>query len=203
MPESMQKPNMGLMPESMQKPNMGLMPESMQKPNMGLMPEMMNKSNVAGLENANVAGEMINCGYKNGELPPCAPLAAGFVPWQQKNPPKYGTGEALPRGTLFPGLDLPWKNIVNNSHPYAGTPLGELMAIDFAIKELNLYLDTHERDKEAFDMLKTLIRLSREGRERYVKLYGPLNIKDLENAENYTWTRDPWPWEYAERMGKD
>ena len=142
--------------------------------------------------------ETSNCGYKSGRLPDCAPLAAAYVPMQQKNPPKYDTGEALTRGTLFPGLDLPFMNIANRDHPYAGTPLGELMALDFAIKELNLYLDMHCDDTEAFEMMKSLISLYREGKKAYVQKYGPLNLESLEFSDTYNWLQSPWPWEYRE-----
>ena len=145
--------------------------------------------------------EADSCGHKMGELPPCAPLAAGFVPFQQKNPPKYDHAGALTRGTLFPGLDLPFMNTVNKSNPYNGTPLGEVMALDFACHELKLYLDTHKDDADAFEMLKTLLALSSEARKRYEKLFGPIDVRDLENADHFSWLNDPWPWEYAERTG--
>ncbi|UOO38767.1 spore coat protein CotJB [Oscillospiraceae bacterium CM] len=139
------------------------------------------------------------CGYKNGELPPCAPLSVGYVPFQSKNPPTYQNDEALTRGTLFPGLDLPFMNIANNTNPYAGTPLGELMALGFAIDELNLYLDTHSNDRDALDMLKTLNKLMKEGMDKYVQLYGPQTIMDITSGDEFTWLNNPWPWEYAER----
>lgn len=142
------------------------------------------------------------CDYKNGELPKCAPLAFAYTPLQQDNTPRYGNAEALTRGTLFPGLDLPFMNVANKTNPYAGTPLGELMAIDFAIKELNLYLDTHPEDTDAFTALKRLIELAEEGREKYIRLYGPIMIRDLKNCSSYTWLNEPWPWEYSERGNK-
>ena len=142
------------------------------------------------------------CGYKCGRLPECAPLATSWVPPQGMNPPMYSPEEALNRGTLFPGLDLPFMDMVNKSNPCAGTPMGELMALTFMAKELQLYLDTHPDDKEAFKALKDTLALKREGAERYVKLYGPLKLEDLETSDKYDWLRGPWPWEYRERMGK-
>lgn len=136
------------------------------------------------------------CNYKNGTLPSCAPLSVGYVPFQQTSPVKYDCAEALPKGTLFPGLDLPFMNVSNKKTPYDGTPLGELMAIDFAIKELNLYLDTHSGDKEALTMLKNLIALSKEARSKYVKEHGPIMLADLEKMDSYKWINDPWPWDY-------
>ena len=142
------------------------------------------------------------CDCKNGPLPACAPLALGIVPFQQNEPPKYENDEALTRGTLFPGLDLPLKNIVNKSNPYAGTALGELMALDFVKKELNLYLDTHCDDTEAFELLQKIIEQSDACRKKYVATHGPISISDLKHAKSYTWLSDPWPWEYSEKRGK-
>lgn len=145
----------------------------------------------------------MTCGYKSGPLPSCAPLATSHVPMQQDNKPMYEKEEALTRGTLFPGLDLPFKNIANKTHPYAGTPLGELMALQFVIKELQLYLDTHCDDMDAFNTLKETIALEEEARRRYVKKYGPVQFSDVAMCDTYAWLNDPWPWNFNERMGRN
>lgn len=139
------------------------------------------------------------CDYKSGPLPSCAPLASAYVPTQQGIEPRYSRADALTRGTLFPGLDLPFMDMINKSNPYAGTPLGELMALQFMIRELQLYLDTHSDDKEAFSLLKETLELEREGRKRYTKKYGPILFSDLENLDSYEWIDSPWPWSYGER----
>jgi spore coat protein JB len=151
---------------------------------------------------ADMENDADGCGYKSGDVPDCPPLAAGFVPFQRKNPPRYDAAEALSRGTLFPGLDLPFMNVANRGNPYAGTPLGDLMAIDFTLHELVLYLDTHESDREAFELLRNLTTLKKEGRERYVRLYGPIDTAELASQERFNWTHGPWPWEYKEVTGK-
>ena len=134
-------------------------------------------------------------------LPQCAPLASGHVPPQHEAKPCYGAHEALTRGTLFPGLDLPFMNKVNKSHPYAGTPLGELMALDFVVKELNLYLDTHKNDRQAFEMMCKMIALKKSAHEKYVQMYGPITVADTAMCDSFNWLNDPWPWEYCERTG--
>ena len=48
-----------------------------------------------------------------GRLPEMAPLANPYVPFQLENPPKYEAKKGLVRGTLFPGLDLPFMGMVN------------------------------------------------------------------------------------------
>lgn len=138
-----------------------------------------------------------DCGYRCGPLPPCAPLAAGIVAPQRDNKPSYKAGKALARGTLFPGLDLPLGNIVNDS--VEDVPLAELMAIQFAAHDLSLYLNTHPNDKEAFETYKDLLMLYKEGTERYVRMYGPIMKTDMIGADSYAWLNGPWPWEGPER----
>ena len=87
-----------------------------------------------------------------GYLPSCAPLANPYVPFQQNDPAHYALPQGLVRGTLFPGLDLPFMGMVNESD-LPSTPLHELQALGFAIDELVLYLDTHSDDREAAELL--------------------------------------------------
>ena len=140
------------------------------------------------------------CGIKCGALPDCAPLAVTVVPGQASSQPRYDSGKALTRGTLFPGLDLPLGNIVNSETP--DVPMAELMALDFAAHDLSLYLDTHPDDTEAFETYRDLLALAEEGKARYTKLYGPICKTDLSKAGSYTWLGGPWPWEYVGKAGK-
>ena len=136
--------------------------------------------------------------YKNGSLPGAtAPLAMAYVPMQSCVSPSYEAGEALARGTLFPGLDLPLMNIVNDEVEM--TPLTELMSISFVTDELGLYLDTHSDDREAFDMYQTFLALKKEAEKRYTEKFGPVCKTDMLGMNSYSWLRDPWPWEYQSR----
>ena len=82
-----------------------------------------------------------------GRMPEMAPLANPYVPFQLENPPKYEANKGIVRGTLFPGLDLPFMGMVN-CNPLPVTPKTQLQALGFAIQELALYLDTHPEDTE-------------------------------------------------------
>ena len=134
-----------------------------------------------------------NTDYRYGSLPGNAPLASAYVPMQQSAEPRYQPQTAIARGTLFPGLDLPFRGMVNR--PLPATPLGELMAIDFVADELSLYLDTHADDKEAFALYQSVLALSREAHERYAKECAPILKSDMLISERYTWLKSPWPWE--------
>ena len=133
------------------------------------------------------------CGQ--GRLPAMAPLANPYVPFQVENPPTYEPRTALVRGTLFPGLDLPFMGMVNkNEKPV--TPLTELQTVAFVIQELALYLDTHRDDAEALEVYRQMQKMYQKAAETYEKKCGPLTHKTpLEGP--YRWLDDPWPWEYA------
>lgn len=137
-----------------------------------------------------------NCDYLSGSLPSCAPLAMAYVPMQESVKPMYNADDALKRGTLFPGLDLPFMNMVNTGD-LTGTPLGELMALDFVALELQLYLDTHENDEEAFRLLQSALKLSSEAQSKFASLYGPITSADLSSSKAFTWLKNPWPWDYS------
>lgn len=135
----------------------------------------------------------------HGRLPASAPLANPYVPFQTENPPKYNPRKALVRGTLFPGLDLPFMGMVNkNEKPI--TPLSELQVLAFVIQELALYLDTHAEDEEALEMYRKYQAIYQESKRKYEKNCGPLTHQAPVDGP-YSWLDDPWPWEYAKNKG--
>ena len=138
------------------------------------------------------------CGVGKGCLPGCcAPLAFPYVPIQDKDPVRYNRMEALQTGTLFPGLNLPFKAAIQSQTKLANTALVELMALDFTIDELGLYLTTHANDQEVLQLYWSYIKLAQEGREKYEKMYGPLLQTDLTPEEGFAWLKDPWPWDFG------
>lgn len=130
-----------------------------------------------------------------GSLPDPAPLAAAYVPKQDSAEPSYAANTAFSRGTLFPGLDLPFMNIVNPD--LEETPMTEMMAIDFVVDELELYLDTHALDREAFVIYQTMLAMQQEARERYLRMCGPIQQTDQLGMDRYVWLDSPWPWEFT------
>lgn len=135
-----------------------------------------------------------------GRLPSSAPLANPYVPFQNENPPVYDARKAIVRGTLFPGLDLPFMGMINQKE-LPMTQLTELQTLAFAIQELALYLDTHREDTEALEMYRAYQRVYAEGKKKYEQECGPLNHMS-ESDGRYRWLDDPWPWEFtAHREG--
>ena len=131
----------------------------------------------------------------DGRLPSMAPLANPYVPFQLENPPVYEARKGIVRGTLFPGLDLPFMGMINQKD-LPVTPLTELQTLAFAINELALYLDTHREDMEALEMYRTYQKMYAEGRKKYENECGPLYHMAI-SGESYRWLDDPWPWEFS------
>lgn len=137
-----------------------------------------------------------------GVLPANAPLANPYVPFQQNNPPTYPAKQGVLRGTLFPGLDLPFHGMINET-PLTDSQLHELQTLGFAIVELGEYLDTHEDDQEAFELFRSYVKLYKEGREKYEQMHGPLTQTSAAAAEQYVWLKDPWPWDFGANQKED
>ena len=134
--------------------------------------------------------------YRYGRLPAAAPLANPYVPFQEDNPPVYETRKALIRGTMFPGLDLPFMGMVNQKEKNV-TPMTELQALNFAIQELALYLDTHRDDREALELYQSYQEVYHKCMKEYTQNGMALNHCAPTKGETYRWLDDPWPWEYA------
>lgn len=136
------------------------------------------------------------CTVTDGTLPgKCAAMAFPFIAMQTENSERYDSNEALKNGTLFPGLNLPFHAEIQSRFPSISTPLAELMALDFAIDEMGLYLDTHPDDAEALELFNSYIRLAQQGRAKYESMYGPLSKKLTVEEGKYTWINNPWPWD--------
>ena len=143
------------------------------------------------------------CGDGCGTLPECAPLAVPYVPFQQNTPKRYTKQEALANGTLFPGLNLPFR-IKAEAVKVLGTQMAELQALEFVLQELGLYLDTHQDDSEAFKLFQQYAALEAEARKRYEAAHGPLTQNAAANAESWAaWLEGDWPWHYTQEGGSN
>ena len=151
--------------------------------------------NMSGVSVDTAPAQSGSCSAKDGSLPgKCGKMVFPYVAMQNEDSPRYDKKEALQNGTLFPGLNLPFHKDLKTRFPAVNTALSELMALDFAIDELGLYLNTHADDQDALNLYWSYIKLANEGRKKYEAAYGPLLQTTLTPGE-YKWLKDPWPWE--------
>lgn len=74
--------------------------------------------------------------------------------------------------------------------------LEQVMALDFFLLELNLYLDTHPNDQRAIQIFNTTMVKARCAREAYERHCGPLTTYNSMNRGcSWQWINSPWPWE--------
>ena len=133
-----------------------------------------------------------------GLLPASAPLANPYVPFQRDNPPRYEARTGFVRGTMYPGLDLPFMGMVNRQE-IPVTPLSELQVLGFALHDLALYLDTHRNDKEALDVYRAYQKIYHKGMMEYNEQQRVMNHGMPSSKSEYDWLKDPWPWEYEQK----
>lgn len=73
--------------------------------------------------------------------------------------------------------------------------LREVMEADFAVYDLQLYLDTHPRDEKALAMFRDLVRQAAERKRAFEENFGPLTPDSATDTKEWTWIKSPWPWE--------
>ena len=73
--------------------------------------------------------------------------------------------------------------------------LKEIQKVDFVLKDLHLYLDTHPNCKQALEMYDKYERKSEMLKSEYQKIYGPLMPSVNNNLTTWEWIKGPWPWE--------
>ena len=108
----------------------------------------------------------------------------------------YNVDEALKRGNLFPSLYDKYKNYEIEELKVGSKrekDLLEIQMLDFAINDLNLYLDLHPNDNQAFILFKKYTEECLEKKMEYSNIYGPLAIENVQ--DEYEWSKGAWPWE--------
>ena len=108
----------------------------------------------------------------------------------------YNLDEALKNGNLFPDLYDQYKNYRPfdlKANTEREKKLLEIQKLDFAINDLNLYLDLNPTDMEAYELIKKYVRSCMEKKDEYSSIYGPLTLDETQNE--YEWSKGVWPWE--------
>lgn len=72
-----------------------------------------------------------------------------------------------------------------------------ISSYDFAVIELQIYLDTHPNDAPLAAKLKEYLAKSDALRKEYEEKFGPIQAK-RENSNRWAWISNPWPWDSNE-----
>lgn len=75
--------------------------------------------------------------------------------------------------------------------------LRRIWAYDFALLELNLYLDTHPDCQQGLAALEKIRNDRAAAVREYERQYGDyvVTVNDVKPSRRFTWVDNPWPWE--------
>ncbi len=105
--------------------------------------------------------------------------------------------EGFLRGNLMKDEYVPYKNLTYfklKPENEREALLLKLMANTFAIIDLNLYLDLHPEDLNAFDLFKKYEKEKQEVENVYIEKYGPVLVTET-TGSTFNWIDNPWPWD--------
>ena len=74
------------------------------------------------------------------------------------------------------------------------TLLKKISTYQFAVLDLQMYIDTHQNDAETLEKVEKYQSLLRPLVEEYEMKYGPLT-KSANDGNSWAWIKGPWPWE--------
>lgn len=74
--------------------------------------------------------------------------------------------------------------------------LHDIGVTDFVLVEMNEYLDTHPKDKQAIDYFNYYAKMKNRLMKEFAEKYWPLSIATADNSgAEWTWALMPQPWE--------
>lgn len=109
----------------------------------------------------------------------------------------YSLDEAFNKGNLFKNLYSKYKNHVYklNVTNDKDKLLLNIQMYYFALKDLNLYLDTHPSDQSMLNEFNKINNKLIELKNNYENKYGPLCVTEVNSDDKWTWISNPWPWD--------
>lgn len=104
--------------------------------------------------------------------------------------------EGFLKGNMFNDEYLPYKNYkykVLKPTSNKEAKLYNIIALCFAINDLNLFLDLHPEDQENLQLFKSFVKQKEKLEDKYVKEFGPLKLEQVE-GKSFNWVSS-FPWE--------
>lgn len=105
--------------------------------------------------------------------------------------------EGFNRGNMFNDLYEPYKN-----HYYKVMVKGErdslllnIQILQFALNDLNIYLDLYPKDKECINLFNKYNSELQKYKNAFENKYGPITVDGIKYQNEFTWIKNPWPWD--------
>ena len=105
--------------------------------------------------------------------------------------------EGFQRGNMWKNEYVPYKGMTyERLKPTTEREalLYKVMEMDFAVNDLNLYLDMHPEDTAVYEKFKMYTKECLRLKDEYARMYGPITL-DQTYGNSYEWMKNPWPWD--------
>ena len=74
--------------------------------------------------------------------------------------------------------------------------LYEIMALDFALTDLKLFLNSHPDDANSIELFNNIVNKRKVMVDSYQSMFGPLVAETYAGSEStWDWVDIPWPWD--------
>lgn len=105
--------------------------------------------------------------------------------------------DGLNKGSMFSNIYSKYKNHeynlkINNKRDEL---LLKIQYHNFALKDLNLYLDIYPEDTKILKEYHTIKDNLKKLKQEYEKEYELLCQNDITNKSKWVWINNPWPWD--------
>ena len=105
---------------------------------------------------------------------------------------------ALDRGNLFNNLYDPYRNYKYRELKPSNKKeelLLDILRHNFALTELDLYLDVNPGDANMINMYNNYLENKKRLVMEFENNFGPLTLDGNNVGNNWNWLDSPWPWE--------
>lgn len=109
----------------------------------------------------------------------------------------YSLDEGFNKGNMFKNNYSKYKDHVYKLKVTSDKDklLYEIQMYTFALKDLILYLDIHNDDKEILKKFNEYSIELDKLKRKYESTYGPLCAFNVKSTDKWTWINNPWPWD--------
>lgn len=111
----------------------------------------------------------------------------------------YNPAEGFAKGNMQANIYQPYKLTNPNLPPVYNERqrmLLEVQKYNFAMWDLNLYLNTHPNDRNVMMLFEQNKVAYKRAKENYEMKFGPLCFENTSTNSGYwEWNKSPWPWE--------
>jgi len=122
-----------------------------------------------------------------------------FEPNVYTKPIQLDSEKGFIRGNMFDNLYDQYRNYMPvklNPTNQRQSLLQRMQQYNFALVDLNLYLDNYPNDTNVIKIYNNYRNMYLNALKEYENAYGPIEaINTKENVNSWVWDKNPWPWE--------